>query len=336
MPSIRKAIGGIVLVTLIIVGVQAVTRFCYEDWSSPTIWSKKEREELKGTLDTLYCGSSLAYCAYNTEILDEAMGTNSFNLGTASQPYLGTYYLIKETVDENPVQRIYLTVAMPLFQNEDVQAHHYVSPFENMCSWKWKLAYLSEVNDQDVWMASMLYSTQVKDYLDYESVKDNLQNKLEIKTAPKSYAGRGYRTFTATYKGRDRENNLKMNTWVDESKVLDEGRYYFEKIIEFCQEEEIELILVAPPFTQDFINGAGDMDGFHQYIAGIAEKWGVAYYDFSLYKERQTVFTNELFRDVNHLNKNGATAFCNLLVEVMRSNHPQEYFYNSYTEFQNI
>lgn len=336
MRNIRKALLSFVLVAAIIGGIQMITRFCYEDWSSQTIWSKKEREELKGTLDTLYCGSSLTYCAYNTEILDEALGTNSFNLGTASQPYLGTYYLIKETVDNNPVERIYLTVAMPLFQNEDTQPHHYVSPFENMCTWKWKLAYLSEVNDQDVWMASMLYSTQVKDYLNLETVKENLVNKTKTQTAPKSYAGRGWRSFSSKYKGRERKSNYDMNVWVDESNVLEEGRYYFEKIIDFCEKKEIELILVAPPFTQDFIDGAGNMEGFYQFVKKIADDHGVSFYDFSLHKERKEIFKNNLFRDVNHLNKNGAAAFCELLIEVEQSDDPRMYFYESYAEAEEL
>ena len=337
MHSIRKALVEVILVLLIVAGVQKVTRFCYEDWSSPTIWSKQERKELEGTLDTLYCGTSLTYCAFNTEVLDEALGTESFNLGTASQPYMGTYYLIRETVDYNPVKRIFLTISLPPLLNDDIKTHDYVSPFENMYSWKWKLAYLSAVNDEDVWISSLLYSTQVEHYLALEEVKENLEHKIQIQKAPKSYAGRGYRLFSSVYKGRDREENLRMNTWIGElgaSQVQEEGIYYLEKIAEFCKEQGIELIFVEPPYTQDFIDGGGDLDGFHQYILEKAEEWDVEYYDFVLYKDRKTVFTDDKFRDVNHMNSTGAELFSSLLAEVVQSENLQDYFYESLAQFE--
>lgn len=337
MRSIRKAIVRVVLVLAGMIALQGAVRLCYEDWTSPTIWSKKERQELKGTLDTLYCGTSLTYCAFNTEVLDEAMGTNGFNLATASQPYIGTYYLIRETVDYNPIERIYLTVSLPPLRNDEVTTSHYVSAFENLCSWKWRLAYLTEVNREKVWISSMLYSTQVDHYFALEDVKKNLQKKLVTKQAPKSYAGRGHRLFSSVYKGRDRDYNLEMNTWdrnLGESQIQEEGLLYLEKIVEFCKEQEIELILVGLPYTQDFIDGAGDMEGFYQYIKGRSEEWGVDYYDFVMYKDRNEVFTNDMFRDVNHMNANGAEVFSKLLAEVMQSDNPQDYFYEEMSEFE--
>ena len=53
-----------------------------------------------------------------------------------------------------------------------------------------------------------------------------------------------------------------------------------------------------------------------------------------LYKERQTVFTNDLFEDYKHMNVEGSEVFSELLAEVLQSSDPQEYFYDSMEEFK--
>ena len=58
------------------------------------------------------------------------------------------------------------------------------------------------------------------------------------------------------------------------------------------------------------------------------------YYNFMLYKERQTVFTNDLFEDYKHMNVEGSEVFSELLAEVLQSSDPQEYFYDSMEEFK--
>lgn len=337
MRNIRKAVIRVLLVFVLLIALQGVVRLCYEDWSAITLWSKQERKELDGTLDTLYCGTSLAYYAFNPEILDAELGTSGFNLGTAAQPYVGTYYLIQEAVEKNPIKQIYLSVSLPSLLKQEIYTHNYVSAFENMNSWKWKLAYLTAVNKEEVWIASLLYSTQVDDYRDTSAVKTNIEKKLLGAEAPKGYGGRGYRVTNAVFKGRDREENLEVNTWYedqDESRIVTESITYLEKIVEFCKENEIELTLIGLPYTQLFIDGGGDMDGFHEYMTGKAEEWGVDFYNFILYKDRVSVFTDETFKDGQHLNYTGGERLSYALAEVLQSDDPASYFYDSLEEFE--
>lgn len=336
MCNIRKALIRVVLVILLVIGVQSVVRLCYEDGFAVTYWSKKERQELEGTIDTLYIGTSLTYYAFNPEILDAELGSSSFNLGTGSQPYIGNYYLIRDTAETNPIKHVYLTISLSPLLTKNTYRSSYVSAFENMRSWKWKLAYLTSVNREEVWMSSLFYSTQVKHYLALEDVKENLQNKLVDKEWPSNYGGRGYRIIKKKYKGRDAEENSEEYTWnaeLGESQIKEQAMIYIEKIVEFCKEEGIELTLISLPYSQDFVDGGGDLDDFHQFFKAKAEEWDVDFYDFILYKDRETVFTNEYFKDAHHLNVNGGTIFSNLLAEVMQSENPQDYFYESLAEF---
>lgn len=337
MHNIRKAIVRVCLVLVFVILLQEAVRFCYQSWSSATIWSKKERKELEGTIDTVYCGTSLAYYAFNPEILDAKLGSSSFNLATASQPYMGMYYLLQETAEKNPLKQVYIAISLKSLMREEQDIHNYVSAFENMCSWKWKLKYLFDINQEEVWISSLLYSTQVDSYLAPDTVKKNLKNKLFVRTEPKNYGGRGLRLARTVFEGREEEENTEVNTWNVKDEATDinaEAVIYLQKIVDFCNAEGIELTFIAPPYSQVYVDGAGDYDGFHQYVQKKADEWGVEFYDFVLYKERPALFTNEVFRDQKHLNITGGKLFSNILAEVMQSDDPHSYFYESVNDFK--
>lgn len=338
MRNIRKAIVRVCLVLVFMIVLQEAVRFCYQSWSSATIWSQKERRELEGTIDTVYCGTSLAYYAFSPKILDKALGTSSFNLATASQPYRGMYYLIRETAEKNPLKQVYIAVSLKSLMREEQDIHNYVSAFENMCSWKWKLKYLSDINQEEVWISSLLYSTQVENYIAPATVKENVTKKLFHEKHPKSYGGRGLRLTNGVFEGRENEENSEVNTWNvkdEEQDINQEAVIYLEKIADFCKEEGIKLTFIGLPYTQIYVDGAGDIDGFHQYVQEKADAWGVEFYDFVLYKDRATLFTDKVFRDQKHLNTKGGKIFSHVMAEVLLSEDPRSYFYDSVEEFKN-
>lgn len=338
MRKIKKAVFRFFLVIFIIVALEGAVRLCYESWVNQTVQSKMERKKLEGTIDTLYCGNSLTYYSFNPEILDEALGTNSFNLATASQPYIGTYYLIRDAVEKNPIDQIYVTIALPPLK-ERSSTRYYVSGFENMSTWKWKLRYLMEVQKEDVWITSLLYTTQVENYLDVESVKANLLNKLIKKEPSSNYAGRGYRQIDTEFEdeGREEKENGRVNLWngaKGEEQIQEEALTYLKKIADFCNDQGIHLTFVTLPYTQTYLDGARDLDDFNEYFQEKSEEWGADYLNFMLYKDREKVFTNEKFKDDRHMNVKGSEAFCRLFAEIKRSDHKEDYFYDSMKDFK--
>ncbi len=336
MHNIRKAVYKFFLVIFFIGALSVAARLCYESWESRTLQSKNEREGLKGTIDTIYCGNSLTYYSFNPKVMDEALGTNSFNLATASQPYIGTYYLIRDAVEENPIQRVYVTVTMsPL--KEEAGTRHYVSGFENMRTWKWKLRYLAAIHKEDVWLSALLYTPQVENYFDVKEIPLNLKNKLVTQEKSPKYTKRGYLYTKAKFTGREEEKNTKSNTWFaeeGEGQIQEEALYYLEKIVSFCREQGIQLTFVTMPYPQAYIDGAGDLDAFNEYMEGKAREWGVEYLNFVLYKDRENVFTDDKFRDDRHMNADGSKAFTSIFSEVVQSERPQEFFYDNMAGFE--
>ena len=329
MHNIKKALLGVLMTLGLIIGIQMAVRCCYEDWNLFKISVMRDRKETEGTIDTLYCGSSLAYWAYIPEYLDEKLGTSSFNLGSGAQPVMGTYYLIRDAVEKNPVKKIYYTISITELKKKNINTSSYLSAYEYISSWKWKLRYLAQIMDEEVWMSALFYSTQVEDYFDLKSVKQNLVNKYLNKKENPRYGGRGYRISKTQFEGSDKIKNSSNRTWVAEAgedQLNEESFLYLQKIAEYCRNEGIELIWVIPPYPEDFIHAAGELDSFNEFLKEKAQEWDVQLYDFTFYKNRESVFTNDKFKDYIHLNKYGAELFCEILAELEINKNPEFYF----------
>lgn len=338
MRSIRKIGIRLCLIIFIVIAVESAVRYGYESWSAPTRLSRIEREQLEGELDTLYLGTSVTYRGFNPQILDEELGSSSFNLGSAGQSPVGAYYLLRETAEKNPIRRVYMTISLPEIKKDTTDlVHSYRSAFENMYSWKWRLALLMDVNREDLWTCTLFYSTRVEDYFDLSTVKKNLKKKLSKTLEAEGYGGRGYRLFQEKpYKGREVRENEAQDAWYagqGEAQIQPEALDALDRIAKFCREEEIELTYVILPASQVYLDGAGDLDAMNQYF----EKWtgerGANLYNFFLYKDRQEVFDNSMFADSVHLRNEGGAVFSHLLAEIEKSGDPQSYFLDSMEEF---
>lgn len=332
MKNVKKIVVRGCVILLFLAAFEAMARFCYENWKTYLLTSKRERTEMKGTIETLYCGTSLAARAFQPAVLDELLGTTGFNLANNSQPLKGTYYLIRETVEENPVKQIYLAPSISSLK-ETANAQEYLSAYENLRTARWKARYLLSVHSEELTVSALLYSTRVEEYLDLKTVKANVKNKLQKTTVKRYYGQRGWRASQKQYQGQNagKQNNY-LNYWdgdAKEAQISGESLEYLYKIADFCREENIELYLVLLPVTQDYIDGAGDMDNLDTVCRALAEELDAGYYNFMLYKERQSVFTDDKFGDTKHFNAEGGPLFSEIFAEVLQSGSPQEYFYDT-------
>lgn len=338
MRSFKKVAVRICAVLAFVIVFESVVRYAYEGWKTRTVVSKMERDELKGTIDTLFCGTSVVYRGFNPVLYDEKMGTNSFNLATASQPIKGTYYLIRDTVEENPVKEIYLGITIPNLTAKCLDIH-YVSAFENMRTWKWKIRYLLSLKSEPITTTALFYSTRVEDYFRIDTVLTNLKSKLRNKKS-NAYGKRGFRAAKAVYQGGNgSEKNSDGNYWDGArgaEQIQPETLEYLKKIAEFCREKDIKFTIVVLPLTQDYIDGAGDLDDMNRVCRELAEELDIDFYNFLLYKDRLSEFGNDKFKDLKHFNKSGGNTFTKLLTEVVTSDDPQEYFYDTMEEFADV
>ncbi len=340
MRSIRKILVRLCVVLAFVIALESIVRFCYEDWKTVEMvtLSKQERGELRGTIDTIYCGTSVTYYAMNPRYLDKQFGTSSFNLGTGSQPLIGSYFLVRDAVAENPVKNVYLVLTLASLKSERNGLQH-TSAYSNMRTWRWKLRYLLAMQDQDTALSLLFYSTNVDSWMQPELIRENIEYKLNPNLGTKCYVGRGFRNDGANkvFNGVPKRDTARQKDYWDGTKgaeqIDEQALEYMYKLGDFCEKKGIHLTVVIPPWTQVFIDMAGDLDGMDRCLRGLTQEMGADYYNFLLYKERTTVFTNEKFKDWMHFNKEGTKAFNRLFAQVLKSDRPEEYFYDSMEQF---
>jgi hypothetical protein len=101
--------------------------------------------------------------------------------------------------------------------------------------------------------------------------------------------------------------NIRPKVW----QVEDDGKKYFEKIISLARENNINLIIYTAPYPVER-NYNDSYKEITSYIKNVASKNGLPYLDL-----RNTPLSKErlLFRNLEHLDKNGTLIFCQQLAQ---------------------
>jgi len=317
--NIGKLISAAAFFIALVILLEAGIRFLYEDYRSYHIYARKEYKEELGQLDTLFCGTSRTYSGINPMLFDELTGSNSFHLATSAQGLDSTYFLIKDALRVNPVKKIYLELSVAtLFENDDDYAR--IIAADRLYTLRGRLEAAFAEENPGLQFQYLFYSTQVKDYLDFDLVALNLRYKLSARghLAPRRvpdrihYIGRGFYNSTEVYDGNFNGRIKERYVW-DRSKISPENLSYLDKILRLCQKHEVEVILYSPPISQPVMPYVGDLTDMHEYYQAIADSYGIEFIDITALPDSLTYFPNETFRDSMHLNVDGAEVLTKIL-----------------------
>lgn len=329
MHSIRKIGIRLLLVVVVLVLYETLVEFAYRPYHEIVIQQNQERKELDGTIEVLLCGTSTAQRGFDPEVIDKELNTKSFNIGTSLQPLDGTYHLIKDMAESNPVETVFLTVA-PDTMKRDVFATKYKGyVYDRLEGVESKMSYLLQSCDIDEWPYMTLYSVRVEEYFDYNMIKKNINTKLleDYDTGAycdKNYRGQGLLSFNKTYKDSEEETYSSKKRKFNADSIDKDNLAWLDKIVAYCDEQKIELVLVYAPLTADEIGKYKDFSSVHNYYATLAEKYGVEFWDFNYYQTMEELFTNKQFQDKKHLNVKGAALFSKELAKVYNAYHMGE------------
>ena len=103
---LRKA-GLVVLFALLTVVLYVVLNFLLvDDLHSYSRVMLQEYYNQADQVDTIFVGSSHCYRSFDPELVDAALGTHSFNLGTSQQLPDGSYWLVREAAANSPLRTV--------------------------------------------------------------------------------------------------------------------------------------------------------------------------------------------------------------------------------------
>ena len=298
-----------------------------QSYTRLTMHELYERADAGEEIDTLFLGSSHCYRAYDPELYEELTGRTAYNLGSSSQNYDTSYYLLREAARLYDLKTVYLDMYYKFLfmdsEDRDLVQANIISDYMRLSLNK---------------LSFLLTTTEAKNYTnrffpfrrswqelgDFAYVRENLAKKQAesyrkyepVTVEADRYAGRGF-------VWSDARLDVDAITWWDNfGKVADDMQLdttysvsYIEKIVSFCREHDIRLVFVTAPSHNQYLEAIGPYDSAHAYVQKLAERFGVEYLDFNLAKTEYLELTADDYIDVDHLNGTGAEKLTLLLTE---------------------
>lgn len=270
-----------------------------------------DREAEAGSVDYIICGASHAFRAFNPDVIDEILGTHSYNLSGALISMQGRYELLEKELSRNPVKTVVLELSYNTVtrtrEGDGIEGDLYL------------MARLSNLSER---VSGFFTHFSEDEYVDvcYKFVTEGIKSTVKLVLGKKpDYVGkriRGYmpseeRTVEFNTNYREYYHKKSMNVTFDDTNLL-----YLDKIMELCQENGVRVIIVTTPITKAFFCRYDNFDYIYSWYLEYAKEWNVPILDFNLYIGKEDLFPDEkMFFDENHLNKPGAELFSRIFAE---------------------
>ena len=330
MRNFRKILLRVVLLGAFLMVFNKAVRFVYEEPDENVIYTKNDFKESRGKVETLILGTSLMHWGVNGQVLGETLGSTTFNLATSAQPMDGTYYLLKDQIKHNPLKRVFLGVHATVMQNDtnsNINLRRGI--FDRIQSPLGKLEYMFKTAELNEYESYLFYSTRVDNVMTWDLAKRNVKYKLSDayreNHSPErtryTYQGMGDENTQKVYDGSFSVEKLrKSNIW-NRKRLLEINTIHLQMIADICKKNGIELNLVIPPLTWEYVKHAGDMNDMHDYFQEFCDENDANLYDFTNYEGIYEIFPNEYYQDKKHLNAKGAVKFAELLGKCYLEDH---------------
>lgn len=314
--------------------------------------------EVKGTetntnYDTIILGASHTRCAIDTKYIDEAMGVNAFNMGIPGETVDDFYYVLENVCKDNDVKRVIVDVDYYYWMKGQSQNHFSKSfIYQQIKDPKIKLEYLWN-NQSDIDIRNV-FSRRLTWKCTFSKAKTNLE--LKRTEAYKNYemsAGLDTDGYFATAGGPYVSNGFCYRYRINEvpgnpeyiatmkgnaAKELDTTVIeQFEHFLEYCKNNNIEVVCIESPITPDAFKDAG-VDRATTKLKELFDSYGVAYYDFNKALMTALPRDDSAYVDAEgHMYGEFAEMYSEVLANVLKEHfdgtlEESRYFYDSYEE----
>ncbi|MCD7838841.1 MAG: hypothetical protein LUG65_08015 [Clostridiales bacterium] len=268
-------------------------------------------ETEEDSVDVLVLGSSQVTFGVSPVILYDQSGISCYTLGGAYASVLSNYYwLLEAEKTQNPSVVVLETSCML----EELSASHERMRLDDMKLSANKLRFIQSLQDY----TSESFLSFAVSLIKYHSRWSKL---TAVDFAPDADSSVCYRGFNITDKCK---KNLKYETMVidnddpeeDVRELYDYQLEYFEKIVAYCQENDIELLLFKTP--KDSWTGSDS-----NQIQTLADSYGLTYLDFN-YEELLEAINFDIttdMKDRDHLNTSGADKLSSYLADYLTEHY---------------
>ena len=325
----RKRLFWVRLVCFICVALIALTYFIYVltpkyPYGICSIFNYYGVDE--GTVDVLAIGTSLSYTDLNTNILWSEYGIACYDLGTAEQPYWSTYYYLVEAVKLQKPKVVLLDLKASSYLEDKVDRTRTVLCSFGLLNPISRLKCIYECIEPEEFLGYALAFSQI--HTNY------YKTKWSDFSTPPNNGGRG-----SSWKGYIEKNETadhdppSINFAFAKPSYVNEHEFeYFEKILQFCVDNDITVVLIGYPNA--------DYKHDHLYYCAaieVAEKYGISCMNYNLPQNNPGINYHTDCADWQHLNVGGSVKFTRRVGEDLKQyfnleDHRGDPAYASYDE----
>ena len=170
----------------------------------------------------------------------------------------------------------------------------------------------------------------------YQKAAAILENRYKSYSETMNTVPIGKRFDVYTYEGRgflNGDGNREMvpaNYGFQPEKVTERRLTYFEKIVDYCRDNDIEVVCFTVPLQPQRIVSESQ-DQAHAYFSELCRKYGLPYYDFNYVKAQYLPRGEEDYIDPEgHVKGELANRLTLLFREILDSENPESYFETDY------
>lgn len=346
MKTVCNLIKSVVFVMGFLLLYHVMEYFLVDDTSYVRIM-EHELYNPKENVDVLFLGSSHTYRAFVPEITDEIFGMNTFNAGSSSQGYDGSYALLVEADKHNDLKKVYAEVCCSHMNNVyrdrtlltgTYIVSDYMKPSLN------KVKFLLGASSSEHYVNSFFPLLRNKEKL---LNKDYLKRTLALKQEDtyKEYAYIGEpQVDTEWYNGKGyvaNKSRIEEENWsrkdsysaIPDNLTSEDDLRSLQSMVDYCEKNDIELVFIATPISDFRASSYGNYDYAVEQLTSFCESNGIEYYDFNLCKPDYFTYESQYYLDESHLNCYGAEKFSEVFAKFFTGQIAlEELFYDSYAE----
>ena len=331
MHSFNRILIAILGVALFFSFISGLVIVPYMNSESSYFQDKNVRKTLAGTIDCLVIGDSHALAGINTEILDNELGYNSYNLSGSMMTLDNKYYLLSKELARNPVDTVVIDIGRDTLTRDETQefAIGDEPTIARLDSFGERISYVVQYMPVNDWLN--LYSREFVMGLEYYQ---SLLTGESVNNV--DYNLKGYRPKTpADITLSEEEAKLKYNSSKLNTNYRNDNIEKLNRIIDLCNSYHCRIVLVVIPESNRLIWEIDGWDSFYEWLKDYANQKNCELYDINLVKNRNEIFKDsESFSDPDHVSTIGAEVTTRTLAQVMKN--PKDWQLYSYQSYDDV
>jgi len=285
--------------------------------------------------DTIFLGTCHSYGSIDPLFLDDRLGISAYNLGTADQSLDTSFFLLKEAVKHNDIKTVYLEMYYSIWLMDpesykdrqigrvsDLWGVMDVVPFSVD-----KMRYMFSATNKDYYFMSLFpVCRERRDIFNFDQLQKNMEQNVKIISQDYSQK-RGFRV----HKGEMNISPVIYSDVCTTEMIKGDNLRYLEKIISFCRNKDIELILYTAPMWEGLLMEV-DYDKYVEAVTELCRKNDLAYYDFNLVSPEYMRMDQSSYFDYTRLNEVGSEKFMEVFSDYLNGKYPDDFFLSTYQE----